>query len=149
MKYQLETDIDIAAPPETVWNILTDLDAYGDWNPFIVSAEGHVAVGERLINRMKQPGGRAMTLKPTVTAVEAGSIFEWLGVLAMPGVFDGRHRFELEPTSTGTRLVHSERFRGVLVRFMRKMVDTGTRQGFEEMNAALKSRAEAQAENQS
>ena len=56
---------------------------------------------------------------------------------------------ELETTPIGTRLVHSERFRGVLVRFMRKMVDSGTRQGFEEMNAALKTRAEAQSGNQS
>lgn len=149
MNYQLETTIDITAPPETVWGILTDLEAYSDWNPFIISAEGTVAVGERLVNRMQQPGSKAMTLKPTVTAVEADSTFEWLGVLGVPGIFDGRHRFDLEATATGTRLVHSEKFQGVLVRFMRKMVDNGTRQGFEEMNDALKTRAEARVGNAS
>lgn len=142
MKHHLETQIDITAPPETVWGILTDLEAYSDWNPFVVSAEGNVAVGERLTNRMQPPGSRAMTFKPTVTAVEPGKKFEWLGHLIVPGIFDGRHSFELEATSSGTRLVHSEHFNGILVRFMRKMVDGGTRQGFEAMNAALKTRAE-------
>ena len=37
-----------------------------------------------------------------------------------------------------------ERFGGVLVPFLRKMLDTSTRAGFEAMNAALKARAEAQ-----
>lgn len=144
MNYALQTDIEITAPPETVWDVLTNLDEYRDWNPFIISATGNVEVGERLINRMQQPGSRAMTIKPTVTEVETGRTFEWLGVLGIPGVFDGRHRFELEETVTGTRLVQSEQFRGILVRFMRKMIDTSTRQAFEQMNSALKERAEAQ-----
>jgi len=144
MKHHLETQIDITASPDTVWGILTDLKAYSDWNPFIVSAEGTVTVGERLTNRMQTPGGKAMTFKPTVTVADPNQRFEWLGVLGMPGIFDGRHKFELKPTPTGTRLLHSEDFNGVLIRFMRKSLDNGTRQGFEEMNDALKTRAEAQ-----
>jgi hypothetical protein len=101
-------------------------------------------VGERLTNRLQPPGGKAMTFRPTVTAVEPNRTFEWLGRLGLPGIFDGRHRFELEATASGgTRLVHTEHFRGILVRFMRKSLDTKTLQGFELMNAALKTRAEA------
>lgn len=143
MKHQLETEIDISASPEAVWDVLTDLDRYSDWNPFVVSSQGTVAVGKRLTNRMQNPGGRAMTIKPTVTAADPGETFEWLGHLGLPGLFDARHRFELETTTNGTRLVHSEHFKGLLVRFMRKMVDTDTRDGFHAMNAALKTRAEA------
>lgn len=149
MQHSLETDVSISASPETVWEILTDLDRYCDWNPFVVSAEGKVAVGERLTNRLQPPGGKAMTIRPTVTAADPSQTLEWLGHLVVPGVFDGRHRFELEATSTGTRLVHSEQFSGVLVRFMRKMLDNSTREGFEAMNAALKARAEARVGNES
>ena len=39
--------------------------------------------------------------------------------------------------------VQREEFRGVLVPFFWKSLDTHTRQGFEAMNAALKQRAEA------
>jgi len=142
MRHELKTDIEIDASPETVWAVLTDLDSYADWNPFIISASGQVEVGEQLINRMQPPGGRAMTIKPTVTEVETASVFEWLGVLGFSGVFDGRHRFELHRTATGTRVVHNEYFNGALVRLLRKSLDTQTKSGFDAMNAALKARAE-------
>jgi len=143
MKYELQTEIAIDASPEIVWDILTDLRHYPDWNPFVVSSEGAVEVGTTLINRMVAPGGRAMTIKPTVTAVEPGQVYEWLGHLGIPGIFDGRHRFEIEPTATGTRFRQMEFFTGILVRPMRKMIDGSTRDGFIAFNDAIKARAEA------
>ena len=143
MHHELHTDIEIAAPIEAVWETLTDLGAYPEWNPFIVSAEGPVEVGERLTNRLQPPGGKAMTFTPAVTAVEAPVIFEWLGRLGLPGIFDGRHRFDLAPTEHGTRVTQTEQFSGILVRFVRTSLDTTTVAGFEAMNAALKARVEA------
>ena len=149
MRHQLHTEIMIDAPPERVWDILTDLESYEAWNPFVISSEGQVAVGQRLVNRLQPPGGKAQTFKPTVTVVEPVATFEWLGRLGVPGVFDGRHRFDLEPTNDGgTRFVHREFFNGVLVRFMRSMLDTKTRHGFELMNDALKARAESTPQEQ-
>jgi hypothetical protein len=113
--------------------------------PFSIRAReaGTVAVGERLTNRLEPPGGKAMTFRPTVTQVHDGRVFEWLGRLGLPGLFDGRHRFELVPNGDGTRLMQTERFSGVLVPFMTKGLYTKTRAGFEAMNTALKTRAEA------
>ena len=144
MRHELHTEIEIDAPAESVWNVLTDLEHYREWNPFITESAGEVAVGNKLTNRMEPPGGRAMTFTPVVTAVEPAQTFEWLGRLGVPGVFDGRHRFELAATpSGGTRVVHGEHFTGLLVRFMRTSLDSRTLAGFEAMNAALKTRAEA------
>jgi hypothetical protein len=146
MHHELHTEITINAPSDVVWQVLVDLDRYAEWNPFVVEASGRVGVGERLVNRLQPPGGRAMTFRPTVTEVDGGRVLEWLGRLGLPGVFDGRHRFELRATpSGGTTLVHTERFDGLLVRAMRSGLDTNTKAGFEAMNAALKTRAEAQA----
>ena len=146
MRHALHTEIDIDASPEIVWAVLTDLDRYHEWNPFVVASSGTVAVGERLTNRMQPPGGRAITFRPTVTDVEEYRVFEWLGRLGVPGVFDGRHRFELTPTADGgTHLAHSESFKGLLVRFLRSSLDTQTREGFEGLNRALKERAEEMA----
>jgi hypothetical protein len=140
MRYELRTEIDIEAPPDAVWAVLTDLAGYGEWNPFITRAEGSVAVGQRLTLRMQPTGGRALTIRPHVTEVQAGAVFEWLGHLGVPGVFDGRHRFELTPSGAGTRLVQGESFRGLLVRPLRGSLDGGTRAGFEAMNEALRRR---------
>jgi hypothetical protein len=89
---------------------------------------------------MVPPGGRAMTFRPTVTRVAPGEVFEWLGHLGLPGLFDGRHRFELVETASGTRLTQRETFTGILVRPLRRSLDTKTKAGFDAMNAALSRR---------
>ena len=140
MKHEIRSEIDIEAPPDAVWTHLSDLGHYEEWNPFITRAEGSATPGERLSLRMQPTGGRAMTIRPTVTTATEGSAFEWLGHLGIAGIFDGRHRFELSETPTGTHLVQREEFRGVLVRPLRRSLDTGTLAGFEAMNAALRRR---------
>lgn len=138
----LTTEITIASSPGHVWEQLTDFDSYADWNPFMVEASGEAAIGAELSIRMQPPGGTAMTFTPTVTQVTEQERLEWLGSLIVPGLFDGRHRFELEPTDGGTRMTHSEEFTGFLVPLLWRSLDTKTRAGFEAMNQALKSKTE-------
>jgi hypothetical protein len=142
----LRTERSIDATPERVWEVLTGFETFGSWNPFIVSIEGERAVGSRLRVRLEPPGGRGVTLRPTVTVSEPGRAFGWLGRFGLPGVFDGAHRFELEARpGGGTTLVQSEHFRGVLVPLLRRSLRTKTLAGFEAMNRALEARAEAAA----
>ena len=53
----LSTEIEIAAPVESVWRTLTDFASYPEWNPFLKRVEGNAAVGERLTVRAEAPGG--------------------------------------------------------------------------------------------
>ncbi len=84
-----------------------------------------------------------MTFRPTVTSAEPGRRFAWLGSLGVRGLFDGAHRFELQATPSGTRLVHAEEFSGLLVAPLLRSMESGSLAGFEAMNAALKARVEA------
>lgn len=138
----IERTIDIAATPETIWQVLTDLDGYAAWNPFLVAASGTVAVGETLTVTFKA-GKRTMTLKPTLKVVEPARRLAWLGRLVLPRIFDGAHEFVIEPLGASrSRLVQRETFRGLLVPlFGRLLADTAL--GFEAMNAAVRDRAEA------
>ena len=139
----LHSEIEIDAPPARVWEVLTDFDAYPDWNSFVTSIEGEAREGAKLTVRMAPPGGRAMTIAPTVIAVQPERELRWLGRLMLPRIFDGEHIFELHPRDGGgTRLVHREEFRGVLVAPLLGWVGAKTLRGFEEMNVALKARAE-------
>ena len=139
---KLHTEIEINATPERVWQVLTEFASYPEWNPFITSAEGTASVGEQLEVRIEPPGGRAATFRPVVTEVAALQRLEWLGKLLFKGLFDGRHRFEIEATSSGTNFIQSEEFTGVLVPLLAKSLDGPTREGFELMNRAIKERAE-------
>jgi hypothetical protein len=140
---QINSEIEIAAAPAIVWDILTDLGEHEDWDPFIVSAFGEVAVGSKLTVGLQLPGRKAQTFRPTVTVVEPGRKFEWLGVLGIKGLFDGRHQFVLEPTAEGTKFIQREEFTGILSAVLLKMIGIATQQGFEVMNQAIKERAEA------
>ncbi|MGH3033145.1 MAG: SRPBCC family protein, partial [Gaiellaceae bacterium] len=87
--------MEIAAPPERIWEILTDFASYPDWNPFIRRISGEPTVGSRLEVRIEPPDSRGMTFKPTVIKAEPTRELAWLGRLLLPGVFDGEHHFEL------------------------------------------------------
>lgn len=138
MRHRITAEIDVEAPPDAVWAQLADLTGYAEWNPFIPSASGVLAPGERLSLRLQPPGGRALPIRPTLTEVVPGSVLEWLGHLGVPGLFDGRHRFELTATPEGTRLVQTEAFSGLLVRPLRGVLDGSTLAGFRAMNEALR-----------
>jgi hypothetical protein len=143
MSKQLRTEIDIDATPERVWQILTDFDAYPQWNPFMARASGTPVRGERLTIRMRPEGGRAVTFRPTVREVVPQRRLRWLGHLLVPGIFDGEHSFTIEPLDTGgVRLVQQEDFRGVLVPLLARSLDRRTLPAFQRMNRALKQRAE-------
>jgi len=54
------------------------------------------------------------------------------------------HYFELMPSGhEHTRLVHGEKFSGLMVFMAKSSLEGGTRAGFNAMNKALKARAEA------
>lgn len=66
-------------------------------------------------------------------------------------MFNGEHRFFIKPLLVAddhedekekVQFIQSEKFTGMLVSLMGKRIDTNTRKGFEEMNIALKDRAE-------
>lgn len=137
----IRTEIDIDAPPERVWAVLSDFSAYPAWNPFIVSASGEPRPGERLANRLAPSNGDAMTIRPTVLVANPGQELRWRGRLLMPGIVDGEHYFQLIPLpSGGTRFVHGETFTGALVPFAGSVLDVEA--DFAAMNAALKRRVE-------
>ncbi len=85
-----------------------------------------------------------MRFRPTLRRLEPRRELRWLGRLILPRLFDGEHIFELEPVGEDrTRFVQREVFRGLLVPFLSRSLDRDTKRGFEEMNRALRSRAES------
>jgi hypothetical protein len=139
---KIETEILIHASPETVWAVLMDFAAYPSWNPFILSIEGKAEAGETLRVTLRPPGDKARTVKPKVLRAQRPEAFVWRGSLPIPGLFTGEHSFQLTRAGDDTRLRHAESFSGVLVPFLRTLL-ARSEEGFNQMNAALKARAQA------
>jgi hypothetical protein len=141
---EIHTQIEIAASAERVWRILTNFAAYQDWNPFIRSAAcAELKPGMIMEVAILPPGGEGWTFRPVLKTVHPERELKWLGRFILPGLFDGERRFTIETLDEHrVRLTQSEKFRGILVPFFKGTLER-TRTGFEEMNRALKARAES------
>lgn len=137
----LETQIDINAKPETVWRILTNLEQYSSWNPFIIKAGGKANEGEQLQLKMLN-GKREMEFTPTVQVAKESEHFQWLGK-GMGGMFIGQHYFLLSEANGQTKLIQGENFTGLLGNLLFGMIKKDTMASFEAMNLALKKQAES------
>jgi hypothetical protein len=83
-------------------------------------------------------------LRPTVLHAEPNRLMRWVGHLLAPSQYDGEHSLAIRPLEGNrVRFVQHEAFKGVLVPLLARSLDKNTLRGFEEMNEALKERAEA------
>ncbi|MEO0725784.1 MAG: SRPBCC domain-containing protein [Bacteroidota bacterium] len=140
----ISTEITINAPVEQVWAVLTNFSEYPQWNPFIQSISGEAKEGSQLEANIQPPGQSAMTFRPTVLRAEENQEFRWLGKLLIKGIFDGEHYFLLTAIDERTtQFEHGEHFRGLLSSLILTQIAANTVAGFEAMNEALKTRAEA------
>jgi hypothetical protein len=140
---EVRTEIEINTGPERVWKILADFEKYDQWNPFIKRIIGQAKEGAKISINIETPGGKSRKYEPTVTKVEQGRELRWLGKSSIPGFLNGEHIFTIEQLQTErVRLIHREVFDGFLTSIFGKSLDTDVKQGFEEMNKALKERAE-------
>jgi hypothetical protein len=123
--------------------VLTDFPSHAQWNPFIRRASGEVRGGARLLVHIQPSGTKGMTFQPTVLKAEPNRELRWLGRLWLPGLFDGEHSFIIEPVGVSrVQFVQREVFRGLLLPLLSRTLERDTRRGFDEMNQALKARAE-------
>ncbi|WP_144156094.1 SRPBCC domain-containing protein [Paraburkholderia sp. BCC1885] len=140
----ITTEVWIDSPPQTVWKILTDTADYPRWNPEISRLDGALVEGN-VIEFAEGSGPDAMVFHPTVLTVRPGRELKWKGFLWIPGLFDGEHRFQLVEAAEGNRtlFIQSERFSGILVGKLSDGALSDTAALMKQMNAALKTRAEA------
>ncbi len=138
---EVSAQIEIHATPRAVWEALTDLASYPQWNPLFPRASGRLVVGQRVRLVSAHPvTGRKMTVKPKVLVVDPGRELRW--VASLPGVMTGEHSFVLTGTDSGTLLIQRESFRGLLARTVSANAAAYTA-SLQAMNEAIKTRVES------
>lgn len=139
---KLCTEIEISAPAEKVWQILTNFSQYPEWNPFLTSVSGQVVVNEN-VDVSVLSASKQMKLHCTVARVVPNKLLVWNYHVLHPSLFRGEHRFSIESIDAGkVRFIDCEFFNGILVFTQAKDIETNTKRGFIAMDQALKARAE-------
>ena len=137
---EARTDIDVAAPPDRVWEVLVDVERWPEWTDSVTSVRpldpGPLAVGSRV--EISQP--RIPTGAYTVTALDPGSAFTW--EQRQPGSTVSAHHECIPLPDGGTRVelrvVMGGALGGVVGRLYRRLTER-----YLAMEAAgLKARAE-------
>ena len=131
--------IDVAAPPDRVWQVMSDVDRWHEWTKSVTSItrkdNGPFAVGSRAV--IRQPKFPPALWK--ITSIEPGRSFEWTNVA--PGVrVVARHG--VQPVAGGTRATLSLQYYGLLGGLLARMTK-GITERYLAMEAnGLKARSE-------
>ena len=117
MARQLESEVEVQASPERVWEVLTDFAAYPDWNPSIVRAGGRPAPAAGSSCGCASPAaGRPPSVpgswRPSPPAGSAGSATCWCRACSTASI--------ASPSSPPGRacVTQQETFRGLLARLL-------------------------------
>jgi uncharacterized protein YndB with AHSA1/START domain len=134
-------EIDVSAPPDVVWEVLTDFDRWQEWNPDVksMSFDGPLAPGAMF--RWKAGPG---TIVSTVEEIDRPSYIRWRGrTLSIAAL----HEWRFEGRDGGTHVETDESFSGMLARLLRgslqKQLDRALEEGLEHLKREAERRAAA------
>jgi len=144
----VDSSVDIEASAEQVWEVLMDLPAYGEWNPWIVAVNGskRPRTAGLIELEVRMPSGKRQTATEKVIELAApGRIGRYTyvlqGLMARFGLVSGRREQVVEVLAPGRcRYSSREHFGGLLWRFI---PFAEIQEGMDTMSYALKLRAEA------
>ncbi len=139
--------VDIVAPADVVWAVLTDLPRYNEWNPFCVRAESTLKMGDPMFMTLVNyavPGhvgaqhGIYLRLRSAPAAVVGNGLHRRLALPCAPRPghrsdrAGDRCRYHSTDAFLGANGIHVFRFAGPWVK-----------RAFDDSALALKARAEA------
>lgn len=136
---QFRVSVDIGAPPERVWEVMSDIERWHEWTASVTSIRkldsGPLRVGARAL--IRQPKFPAASWK--VSALEPGRSFTWIS--AAPGLRTVAHHV-VEPAGRGSRATLSVDMQGIFGRVLARLTKGITERYLRLEADGLKARSE-------
>lgn len=142
--WKVEHRIGIRASSDAIWDIVSDLRTWGEWNPIYPQAAGDLRIGQTLTLTLQLPDDKPRTIQPVVLDWVPREQLHWR-LSMMGGLVNTLRYIEIEELAPGSCIVsNGEIFKGLLGTRVLKANATKLRKGFTAMGMALRDRAEAQ-----
>lgn len=132
-KKSVHHEISINASTETVWQTLTDMDSYADWNPTLEVLEGEYKVGSKVRYRFHQSEGNSYEVGTEVSLITPEKLIKQQG--GTPGVITYHHQYILKEKTYGCLLTIHEDYAGLFVHFWNP---APAEKAYQRQNEALK-----------
>jgi uncharacterized protein YndB with AHSA1/START domain len=129
-------EIEVAARPEAVWDVLTDIESWPRWNPDVksMSMQGGLAKGS--VFRWRAGPG---TITSTIEHVEPPKLIAWTGTTL--GI-KAKHVYRLEPRDGATLVRTEESYEGLVTRLLRRSLQKTLEKGLSDGLRYLKTETE-------
>ncbi|MCO4770795.1 MAG: SRPBCC domain-containing protein [Deltaproteobacteria bacterium] len=144
MARKVRSEIEIEAPLEYVWEILTDLGGYAAWNPFTPRAESTLRVGDPIHLDVRLTGEKISRSVDTITAMEPGKALCWHMKVGASFLLVAERCQTLVALDGDRTLYRSEEHTtGVLAPLLMLLYGAAMQRGFDDCAAGLKRHAES------
>ncbi|MCP5395236.1 MAG: SRPBCC domain-containing protein [Sphingomonadaceae bacterium] len=138
--------VDIAAPARVVWQVLTDLPRYNQWNPFCVRAESTLEMGAPVFMTLVNyavPGSLVPNCE-NVCAFEPGKLLSWAMPYSEAWPYAARRDQVIETTGEEScRYFSTDAFLGTNGIHVFRFAGPWVKRAFDDSAHALKARAES------
>lgn len=105
--------------------------------------KGHAKLGSKIEVHIQSIRGKHRRYNPVITKFVINKELRWKGRSFLPGIFDGERIFVIdEAADNKVSFLHTEIFSGLGVWLFGDKLDEDLRESFDNMNRALKYRAE-------
>jgi hypothetical protein len=140
---EINTELEIMASSEDVWQVLTDFPNFGKWNPVIIQIDGEAKLKTKLEIHLRTRSGKSRIYRPIITKIEPNYELRWVGKSHFPGIFNGERIFTIDSLGEKhVRFFHREIFTGIGAYLTGDRLDRDVRQTLNQMNVALKRHVE-------
>jgi hypothetical protein len=144
MAIVIEHDLPVDAPPERVWEVVTDLAHYPEWNPFVVACASTLEVGDPISMRVRLFGCFAQPQREWILEHERGRRLAYGLPRSRLGALVSRRSHEVFAESpTRARYVSHFELGGWLAPLVALLLGRRLRAGFTAMSTAIAARAES------
>lgn len=134
--------VEIEAPIERVWEILVDVDRYGEWNPFTNRVETDFEIGSP-VDLYVALGPFKLKQPERIEAVEPPHLLVWSTKVGHRVLVSARREQRLEALGeTRCRYLTTDAFNGLLTPLVILLFGRLVRRGFNDMAWSLKKFAE-------
>ncbi len=135
----------IPAPASKVWDVITRLEDYPAWNPFVIACESTLRPGDPILMTVRlMPGLKPMRQKETVRANTTERFLEY-GVHIPFGILTSSRQHHLKVIDANTTEYRSDFIMGgLLAPVVRVLFGKHLHNGFAGMTAGIVRRASKQ-----
>ncbi|MEC3956473.1 SRPBCC domain-containing protein [Nocardia sp. CDC153] len=144
MAFVIDKTVEIDAPAELVWQVLTDVDKYGEWNPFCLECKTTLEPGSPIDMKVRLVGPKPKKQREFIRTHTPGKEFSY-NMKPLPlGLLSSERSHTVTTLEDGrTRYFSHFQLNGALAPAVSGLLGRALTTGFIDMTDAVKARAEA------